>query len=149
MFIHPSLSVCRRGKARDGSCDVSSHASCDPELARDRVPEEREGKALLKEPRRREPLMPRTRTGSGLLHELELGDKRDVVGKRRLTTRKWVIPADPELVAPDHGCECQTETLATVGVGNWVRDVAGDLDGFRVPLDRDLAVDADPIARVF
>ena len=41
--------------------------------------------------------------GSGLLHELELGDERDVLGKRRLTTRKWVIPADPELVARDHG----------------------------------------------
>src|SRR5258706_8597659 len=93
--------------------------------------------------------MPRTRTGSGLLHELEFGDKRDVLGKRRLTTRKWVIPVDPELVAPDHSCECQTETLATVGVGNWVRDLAGDLDGFRVPLDRDLAVDADPVAGAF
>src|SRR5260221_13948720 len=93
--------------------------------------------------------MPRTRTESGLLHELELGDQRDVAGKRRLATWKWVIPADPEVVAPDHGCECQTEALATVGVGDWVRDVTGDLNGFRVPLDRDLAVDADLVAGAF
>src|SRR3954452_8160230 len=93
--------------------------------------------------------MPSTRTESGLLHELEFGDKRYVVGKRRLATRKWVVPADPELVAPDHGRECQTKTLSTVGVGNRVRDVAGDLDGFRVPLDRDLAVDPDPVAVAF
>jgi hypothetical protein len=60
-------------------------------------------KRCWKKRRRREPLMPRTHTESGLLHELELGDERDVLGKCRLTTRKWVIPADPELVARDHG----------------------------------------------
>src|SRR3954452_18040568 len=93
--------------------------------------------------------MPRTRTESGLLHELEFGDERDVVGERRLTTRKWVVPADAEHVAPDHGRQCQAEALATVGVGNWVRDLAGDLDLFCAPLDRDLAVDMDPVARAF
>jgi len=59
------------------------------------------------------------------------------------------VPADADVVAADRSLESQVEVLGTVGVGNRVRDDAGDVDGSRASLDRDLAVDANPVAIAF
>src|SRR5437868_12842820 len=87
--------------------------------------------------------MPRTRIELRLLRQLQVDDDRDLVRQGRLAARERVVPTDAELRAVDLGLELQAQAGAAERVGERLGVDAGDLDGLRVALDRDLTVDLD------
>src|SRR3954453_7586655 len=90
--------------------------------------------------------MPRTRMLLRPLHELQVGDQRDLVPEGRLTAGERVVPVDPELGPVDGGLELDTEAHVPERVVLRFGDRAADLDGLRVALHRQLAGDADVVA---
>src|SRR3954470_11565467 len=90
--------------------------------------------------------MPRTLT-LGLLRQLQVDDDRHVVGQRRVTARKRVVPVEAEPGPVDGGLQLEAEALAAIGVGGRIADMALDLDRLGVPLEGQLAGDGQVVAR--
>src|SRR5206468_888022 len=80
------------------------------------------------------------------LHQVELARQRDVVRQRGLARRQRVVPVDPELRPVDRALELEADALLAVRIGDRVDDRALQLDGLRLALDRQVAIDRDVAA---
>src|SRR3954452_17410253 len=95
---------------------------------------------------RRLPEMPRTFIDLRGLDEVELGGELDVVRERRLAGRERHVPVETEIGAVDGDLEREVQPLVPERVGRRVGERAAELDRAADALDRDLALDDEPVA---